>query len=81
MNTTKLPITTALVLGALIAAPAARPPSRAATVFDLTTPPPAAHYSALGLSDLGQAGTGSGRRGQSNPFDATVPAAPVLHLS
>jgi hypothetical protein len=33
------------------------------------------------LSGLGQAGAGSGRRGQSNPFDVTVPAAPVLHLS
>jgi len=43
MNTIKLPISTALVLGALIAASAARTPARAATVFDLTTPLPAAH--------------------------------------
>ena len=43
MNTIKLPITTALVLGALIAAPAARTPARAATVFDLITRLPAAH--------------------------------------
>jgi hypothetical protein len=43
MNTIKLPITTALVLGALSAASAARTPARAATVFDQTTPLPAAH--------------------------------------
>jgi Family of unknown function (DUF6166) len=28
-----------------------------------------------------QAGAGSGRRRQSNPFDVAVPAAPILHLS
>ena len=83
MNTIKLPITPALVLGALIAAPAARTPARAATASS-TRPllcQPHIHYSAPGLSGLGQAGAGSGRRGQSNPFDVTVPAAPVLHLS
>jgi len=43
MNATiKLPIITALVLSAPIAAPAARTPARADTVFDLTTPLPAA---------------------------------------
>ena len=67
MNTIKLPITAALVQGALIAVPAARIPARAAIVFDLTT--------------RLRSGWGRKWKAQSNPFDVTVPAAPVLHLS
>lgn len=81
MNTIKLPITTTLVLGALIAAPAARIPARAAIVFDLTTPLPAAHpLFGTGPRRL-RSGWGRKWKAQSNPFDVTVPAAPVLHLS